>query len=210
MPPISAAGPIELPPYLAREFLLGGCLGLGVGVIVAAWGLIAPAEVGFDDHGEGGPIPGDTHHRWLVMIALSVFVCCGGHRGVLRVLLDTFRDMPPGAVQLLADTGEASSGSAGAISEGLARLLATSTRFALRASQPYLLVSLGAWLLSAVVTRHASFWAHVPLGALLRALGCLGVLFMTLGGLLRIFEGQVDPIMDRFREAAAVWGTSAP
>lgn len=179
-----------------RELCFGATLGLATGVVVAACGLIAPAAGTTDDADDQSGECGGVQHRWLVAIVLAAFMAWGGHRELLRVVLDSFQTMPPGA----GHWPEA----------GIASLLALGMRFSLHAAQPYLLVHLGGWLLNALVQRHATWWAHVPLGTCLRCVGYLGLLAIASGGLLRYWEGDWNPFLAEIRSVIASWGGTPP
>ena len=96
-------GPVSYLMLLGCEAAIGACLGLGVLVLLHGMTLagqligqasgLGMAEVFDPALDENVPL----FSRLLLLVALCVFLCIGGHRLVMAGLLDTFRAIPPGS-----------------------------------------------------------------------------------------------------------------
>jgi flagellar biosynthetic protein FliR len=105
-------GAIQYLMLLGSEAVIGACLGLGVlifihgmtlaGELVGQAGGLTLSEVFDPALDENVPL----FSRLMFLVAVSVFLCLGGHRMVMAGLLDTFRTIPPGSGGVPGSLGE--------------------------------------------------------------------------------------------------------
>lgn len=117
--------------FVGSELVVGLCLGMGVVVLftglevagqaIAQVSGLAAAEI-FDPTQETNV---SVFSRLLLLVALAIFVCIGGHRLVMAGLLETFRTIPPGSTALPQT-----------MTETLVTLVAQSFALGIRAAAP--------------------------------------------------------------------------
>jgi flagellar biosynthetic protein FliR len=175
----------ELVLALFREALLGLVLGLALLILVAglqaAGQLVGQmsglslAEVTDPDFGDSTPLIG----RLYDLVASTAFVLLGGHRLVLQALLDSFRWMPPGQVQLAGD-----------LLETLSQVAAQSFTLSVRVAAPVLAALLLATLVLGLIGRVLPTMNVFSIGFSLNTLLVMAVLSLSLGGAAWLFEEQ--------------------
>lgn len=196
--PVYAATPLADPGnvlnmavMVAREATIGFSLGLAIlilfsgiqlsGQVMSQLSGMSLAEV-FDPAFESSV---SVFTQILDWVALSIFVCIGGHRHVLAALLDTFEWMPPGHGSFNSD-----------IVEALCEITIQSFSTGIRASAPVLLALMLAVLLTGLVSRTLPQLNVMAIGFNINAFVMLGTLGVTLGAAAWVFQDQVDATLD--------------
>ena len=135
------------------------------------------------DPTSGASVPVFSH--LLFMVALAVFVCIGGHRMVMAGLLDTFRSIPPGQA---------------ALPEGLAEtfvaLVTQSFALGLRAATPAITALLLANLVLGLIGRTLPQLNILALGFSINSLLTFGLLMLSLGAAVWVFQQQIEPMLE--------------
>ncbi len=134
--------------FVGSELVVGLCLGMGVVVLftglevagqaIAQVSGLAAAEI-FDPTQETNV---SVFSRLLLLVALAIFVCIGGHRLVMAGLLETFRTIPPGSTALPQT-----------MTETLVTLVAQSFALGIRAAAPLVTALLLANLVIGLIGR---------------------------------------------------------
>ena len=134
----------------------------------------------------------------LGLLSTAVFLIIGGHRLLLGGLLDTFRAIPPGgsaALLLAAPGGGPGSGLLASLVEMFLLLITQSFQVAIRAAAPVLAAVLLATLLLGLISRTLPQLNIMVLGFGLNTMVTFGVLFLSLGSALLVFQDQVVPTL---------------
>lgn len=197
--------PHELVSYLlllGSELLLGMILGLGVmillsgvqitGQVISQLSGMSLADVfnpGFDSE-----VPLLSHLMYLV--TLAVFLIIGGHRRLIDALLHTFQTIPLGGGRL-PDT----------IAETLSTLLIESFALGLRAAAPAMVALLLATVLLGLISRTIPQINVMVVGFGINSLVTLGILAISFGGMVYLFQEAFDPgiemLLETIEKAAA-------
>jgi len=181
---------------VGSELLVGMALGLGVAILLAgadvagqvigqSSGLMA-AELFDPTQNESVPL----FSRLLFLTTVAMFVLVGGHRLVMAALLDTFRAMPPGSAvwnESLAET--------------FVTLAAQSLALGVRAAAPALAALLLANLVLGLIGRTLPQLNIFLVGFGLNAMLALGVLALSLGAAVWVFQDQVAPAIETLASA---------
>jgi len=196
---VSLADPGTAVGYLilvAGELLIGLCLGLGIvilfsgiqlaGELVGRVGGLMLADL-FDPTFEAD-VP--LFSRLLFLLSLAVFVCIGGHRMVMAGLLDTFTTIPVGEAAIPVS-----------MSDTLGRLVTQSFLLGLRASAPAVTAVLLATLVMGLIGRTLPQLNILAVGFGLNGMLTFGVMALSLGAGVMIFQAQVTPSLDLLLEA---------
>ncbi|MBN2022550.1 MAG: flagellar biosynthetic protein FliR [Pirellulales bacterium] len=181
---------------VAGELLIGLCLGLGIvilfsgiqlaGELIGRVGGLMLADL--FDPAMDAEVP--LFSRLMFLLAMAAFVCIGGHRMVMAGLLDTFSTIPVGgaAVPLpIVDT--------------LNRLVTQSFSLGLRAAAPAVTALLLATLVMGLIGRTLPQLNILAVGFGLNAMLSFGVMALTIGAGIMIFQDQVEPALDALLDA---------
>jgi len=181
---------------MGREAVLGLALGLAVmilftglqltGQIIGQMSGMSLADV-FDPTFNAN-IPVFT--QLLDLIALSVFLAMGGHRQVMRALLDTFRARPPGCDDL-----------PGSLVETLTAVLGESFVVGIRAGAPIMVALLMSVLILGLISRTLLQLNIIAVGFSINALMMLCVLSICLGAVVAVVQGHAESIIEAVRIA---------
>ena len=128
--------------------------------------------------------------RLFVLVSLSVFVCIGGHRLVMAGLLDTFQTIPPG-------NGIFSR----SIADAFVTLMAQSFSLGIRAAAPATIALLLATLVLGLISRTVPQLNVLILGFGMNSLLIFGALALTLGGMVWVFQEQIQPAVELMLDA---------
>ena len=182
--------------FVGAEVLIGLCLGLGVvilfsgihlaGEMIGRVGGLMMANVLDPTAGEQVPL----FSRLLHLVALAVFVCIGGHRIVMAGLLDTFKSIPLGSAAVPETMAQA-----------LVELVAQSFILGIRASAPALVAILLSTLVLGLIGRTLPQLNILAVGFGLNSMLTFGVLALTLGASVMVFQDQVEPALAVVLEA---------
>jgi flagellar biosynthetic protein FliR len=121
----------------------------------------------------------------LDWVAMSIFVCIGGHRQVLAALLDTFRWMPPGQ-----------GGCSNDLVDMLVEITTQSFVTGIRASAPVMVALLLAVLVTGLISRTLPQLNVMAIGFNINAFVLLGTFGITLGGAAWVFQEHLDATLD--------------
>ena len=174
------------------ELLVGMSLGIGVIVLFSGIGLagqmvgqasgLQAAEV-FD------PSQGDNvsvFSRLFSMLALAVFVLIGGHRILMAGLLDTFQAIPPAGMTLPIP-----------LAEKFVTLVTLSFSLGVRAAGPVIASLLVANLVLGLIGRTVPQLNILVIGFGMNILLTIGVLTLSLGGAVWLFQEEVEPVVEK-------------
>lgn len=180
---------------MARELVLGLALGLAVmilftglqltGQLVGQISGMSLADV-FDPTFQTS-VPIFT--QLLDVIAMSIFLAVGGHRQVMRALLDTFHWREPGGTDL--PTG---------IVEILTTVTTESFLIGIRAAAPVMVSLMLAVLILGLVSRTLPQLNILAIGFNINALIMLTTLSFSLGSIAWIVQERSEAILDAVQE----------
>ncbi len=182
--------------FIGGELIVGTCLGLGIMILVHGMEL-AGEIIGY----VGGLMIAEAYDptsdmntpilsRLFVLVSLSVFVCIGGHRLVMAGLLDTFQTIPPGSGVFSRS-----------IADAFVTLLSQSFSLGIRAAAPATIALLLATLVLGLVSRTVPQLNVLILGFGMNSLLIFGALALTLGGIVWIFQEQIEPAVELMLDA---------
>ncbi|MBN1587975.1 MAG: flagellar biosynthetic protein FliR [Pirellulales bacterium] len=206
---VATIQPASMPNYvvlLAAELLIGLFLGLGIvfllsgaqlaGGLIGRLGGLTLADVFDPASNEQVPLMG----RLMCLFTLVIFVAIGGHRMVIRVLLDTFESLPPGCMALPVS-----------IAHTLRELLTQSFVLGLRISAPVIMAVLLATLVLGLIGRTLPQLNLLAVGFGLNSMLSFGLLAMVLGIGAMVFQAQVEPTLELMTDALhAPFGSIGP
>jgi flagellar biosynthetic protein FliR len=187
---------IQMLLMLGHELMLGLALGLAVMILFAGLQLTGQiigqmsgtslADV-FDPTFNAN-IPVFT--QLLDIIAISVFLAIGGHRHLIRALLDTFRARPPGMEAFPLS-----------LAETLTKVLSESFVVGIRAAGPIMLALLMSMLILGLISRTLPQLNILVVGFSLNALMMLAVMSICLGSIITVVNGQAENVIEVVRTA---------
>jgi flagellar biosynthesis protein FliR len=193
---VAVGGAANYLVLLGCEAAIGVCLGLGVLVFVHAMTLageliaktagLSMAEV-FD------PMLDDNVpllSRLLFLLAITVFLCAGGHRMVMAGLLDTFQTLPPGGGSVPTS-----------LAEGFTTLVGLTFTLAVRVAAPVVTALLLATLMLGLIGRTIPQLNILAVGLGLNSLLLLAATALSLGVVAWAFQDQIQPAMEAIFEA---------
>jgi flagellar biosynthetic protein FliR len=187
---------IDLATLTAGELVVGLSMGLGMMILFAGLqltGQIAGQMSGMQladifDPGYQSSVP--LFARLLDLVTLAVFLTIGGHREVLRALLDTFQFMPP---------GEAS------FREGILSMLLelTTQSFVLgiRAAAPVMVALMLSVLVLGLISRTLPQLNILAVGFSLNSMIMLATLAISLGAIAYVFQHQAGLALETMRQS---------
>lgn len=181
---------------LAQEALIGVAIGLAVTILFGSLQLtgqiatqvsgISLAEVA--DPSLDTSVP--SYGQVLQTVAVLVFFGVGGHREMMEALLDSFRWNPPGH-GLAADD----------VLTCLTEIVTQSFVVGIRGAAPVLVALLLAVLVIGLIGRALPQLNLMALGFGLQATLLSGVLAVTLGSIVYVFQDEITPTIESIREA---------
>ncbi|HVA46262.1 MAG TPA: flagellar biosynthetic protein FliR [Pirellulales bacterium] len=187
-PPTTLAGSI---PLVGAELFIGFLLGSGVlllfsgvqlaGQIVGQMSGMTLADVynpGFD-----ADVP--LLSQLLYMVALAVFLLCGGHRMAMTGFLDTFAALPPGSASMATSLGDM-----------VVTLLVQSFSLGVRVAAPATAALMLASLVLGIISRTLPQLNVMALGFGLNALVTLSILSASLAGLAWLLQDEIEPALN--------------
>jgi flagellar biosynthetic protein FliR len=190
---------------LASELLFGIVLGLGVTIILGGIQMAGDlmSRVGgitladLFDPTTSTNVP--LFSQMLSLLSTALFMIIGGHRIVMGGLLDTFATVPPGGcVGMLLGPAATGSGQEmlSSLIEMVVVLITQSFHMSIRAAAPVMTAVLLATLVLGLVSRTLPQLNVMVVGFGLNAMITFGVLFLTLGASLLVFQDQILPTLD--------------
>jgi flagellar biosynthesis protein FliR len=190
---------------LGGELLVGVTLGLGVTIILGGMqmagdlmsrvGGITLADVLDPTTSTNVPL----FSQLFMLLSTAIFMIIGGHRIMMRGLLDTFSTIPPGGCLAMffgPAGGKASAGTASSLVDMTVVLISQSFNMSIRAAAPVMTAVLLATLVLGLVSRTLPQLNVMVVGFGLNAMITFGVLFLSLGGALLVFQDQIAPTID--------------
>ena len=185
---------------LASELMIGVVLGLGITILLSGMqmagdlmsrvGGLSLADVFDPTTSTNVPL----FSQLFGLLSTALFMIIGGHRMLLGGLLDTFSTIPPGgcvAMFLGADGGPDGQGMLASLVEMCLVLLAQSFHVAVRAAAPVLAAVLLATLVLGLISRTLPQLNVMVIGFGINAMMTFGVLFLSLGAAMLVFQDQV-------------------
>jgi flagellar biosynthetic protein FliR len=202
----SLALPAGLGPYVlavGAELLVGMCLGMGLVILLA--GIQMAGELisrigGLTLSDIFDPTVGDNvplFSKLLSLISTAVFMLIGGHRVVLRGLLDTFHTIPPGG-SLAMVLGHKPIGDGNllpSLADMFVVLTTQSFSLGIRASMPIVTAVLLATLVLGLIGRTLPQLNVLVLGFGLNAMLTFGILAVSLGAMVLVFQEGIEPAL---------------
>jgi len=198
--PLAAGSLTELAVLVAREAAIGMVLAAAMmvcfaslqltGQIISHLGGISIGDL--FDPSTNASVPFIA--QLLVLLATALLLITGGHRQVMRALLDLFHTMPPGQVRLPPD-----------LLAGVVQLLGLSFETAVRAGAPIAAALLLSMVVLGLIGRTLPQLNILAVGLGLNSVVMLGGLFLTLGMVMWVFQRQEETVI----ETVASWLASA-
>ncbi len=195
---VSVADPGTILNYavlVGSETFVGLCLGLGVmilfsgmqiaGELIGRTGGIMMADVFDPTSGESVPLLS----RLLHLLTLAVFVCMGGHRIIMAALLDTFQTIPLGSCAIPVS-----------IADTFVALVTQACVLGVRAAMPVTAALLLSTLVLALVSRTLPQLNILALGFSMNAMLTFGVLALSLGAAVWLFQDQLLATLESLLE----------
>ncbi len=189
---------------IGGELMIGVVLGMGITILLSGIqmagdmmsrvGGLTLAEV--FDPATSTSVP--LFSQLLGLLSTAVFLIMGGHRILLGGLLDTFRAIPPGgSLSLFLGTNNsgASPGLLASLLEMFLVLITQSFHVAIRAAAPVVTAVLLATLVLGLISCTLPQMNVMAIGLGLNAMITLGILFLSLGAALLVFQDQVVPTL---------------
>ena len=169
---------------IVGEWVAGLLLGLSVAGLF--WGLQVASQTVSQMAGlsltavdsEAGPVSALT--RWMDLLTLSVLLASGGHRHIMRALLDTFRAAPPGQFRWSQIDPAA-----------VFDMLGHSLQFGLRVALPLMACLLVSALLAGMLGRIMPQLNVLVMSSSLNSLLLLAILAIGAGAISWSFQGQI-------------------
>lgn len=181
----------ELGLVMAGESLIGIILGLGVLVLLSGMQMAGQiiAQMSGMSIGEVFNPQLDTNmplfSQLLYYFALAIFALGGGHRLVMGALLDTYQAMPPGQA-ILGDS----------LLETCSTLMTQSLSLGIRVAAPSTAALLVANVVLGIISRTMPQLNVLSFGFGFSALITFAILWMSLGSVGTVFEGQLEPMVE--------------
>lgn len=176
---------------VGTELVIGVWLGLGIQILFSGIELAGQligrvsgemmAETYDPTTEENNAVLSQLFH-W---VGMAVFLCIGGHRMVMAGLLDTFHVIPPGGAGL-----------PDSVRQTCEVLLTESISLGIQAAAPVLTALLLATLVVGLIGRTMPQLNVLALGFNLYALVMFGVLIISIGSIVWVFQDQVEPILN--------------
>ena len=185
---------VNLLVLLGKELLVGLTLGLGVailfaglhvaGQIVSQMSAINLANVVDPAFNEEVTV----FSQLFDVVALSAFLLIGGHRTVMSALLETFRWLPVSDVPF-----------ASGVVATLIDILTQSFLLGIRAAAPTMVALFMAMLVLGLISRTLPQLNILVVGFSVNTVVLIATLAVTLGGIVWIFQDQVDPTLNALK-----------
>ncbi len=182
--------------FIGSELIIGLCLGLGIvilfsslqlaGQLIGRTGGMMMANV--LDPTSGAEVP--LFSRLLFLVALSIFVCIGGHRMVMAALLDTFASIPPGSGTISTT-----------IVPAFTDLLAQSFALGIRSAAPVVTAILLSTLIMGLISRTMPQLNILAVGFGMNAMLTFGVLALSIGASVYIYQDEIEPALTLMLQA---------
>ncbi|MGO8750543.1 MAG: flagellar biosynthetic protein FliR [Thermoguttaceae bacterium] len=182
---------VEWLVLVGGELLVGMSLGIGIVVLLSGIGLtgqmvgqasgLQAAEVLDPSQGDNVSV----FSQLFSMLATAVFVLIGGHRILMAALLDTFQFIPPGGMTLPIP-----------LAEKFVTLVSLSFSLGVRAAGPVVASLLVAHLVLGLIGRTVPQLNILVIGFGMNILLALGVLTLSLGAAVWLFQEQIEPVVE--------------
>jgi flagellar biosynthesis protein FliR len=186
----------EFGRLLVNELLVGLLLGLGINILfsgvqvagqvvsqLSGMSLANVSSPGFD---EDIPVFAQLYY----FLTVAVFVAVGGHRIVTQSLLETFTTLPPGHAAIGDSFVEVITG-----------IMTQAFVLGVRAAAPLLTALLLANLILGLISRTLPQINVIAVGFGLNSLLTLGLMFLSIGAAVWIFQDPTIDVMHRIQES---------
>jgi len=191
MPFQEPANLLQLFAMIAREASLGLMLGVSILILVSGLQLAGQliSQVGGLQLADIFDPTFDTSmpifSKLLELVAVSVFLCIGGHRQVMEALLYSFRSIPPGNV-VWSETW----------TDALCQIALQSFEVGLRASAPVVIALLMSTLILGLISRTVPQLNILAVGFGLNSLVLLGAMSFCVGAAGWILHDQATSVLE--------------
>jgi len=186
---------IEMTLMLTREVVLGLLLGMSLqilfsglqlaGQIISQMSGMSLADVFDPTFNQSVPI----FAQLLETMSLSFFIAIGGHRMLIRALLETFRWRPPGVHDI--PTG---------IVAAVTDVVHQSFLIGIRAGAPVMVALLMAILVLGLISRTLPQLNVIAVGFSLNSMVMMLTLAMSLGAIAWVVQEQAELVIERMTE----------
>lgn len=187
-PPATLAACI---PLVGAELFVGFLLGSGMVLLfsgIQLAGQIVGQMSGMtfaDIYNPGFDTDVPLLSQMLYLIALSIFLLCGGHRIAMTGFLDTFAALPPGSVGMATSLGDM-----------VVTLLMQSFALGIRIAAPATVALMLASLVMGIISRTLPQLNVMALGFGLNALVTFSFLSASLAGMAWLFQDEIEPAIE--------------
>jgi len=182
---------------IGSELVIGLALGLGITILLSGIELAGHlvdqvsgmliAEVVDAFQGNNSSIVS----RMLFFLTVAIYVSLGGHRLAMAGLLDTFQAIPPGSAAMPSR----------ALTETMVTLVIQSFDLGFRAAAPVVASLLLANFVLGLISRAMPQLNLFVMGFGLNAMLALGVLGVSIGAAVWVFQDQIEPTILAVLEA---------
>ncbi len=189
---------------IGSELVIGLVLGMGISILlggiqmagdmVSRVGGLTLSEIFDPTTSSNVPL----FSQLLGLLSTALFMILGGHRMLLGGLLDTFSAIPPGGgVAMFFGTGDGASdpGFLASLVQMFLLLITQSFHVAIRAAAPVVTAVLLATLVLGLISRTLPQLNVMVVGFGLNAMITFGVMFISLGATLLVFQDQIVPTL---------------
>jgi flagellar biosynthetic protein FliR len=186
----------EFGRLLVNELLVGLLLGLGInilfsgvqvaGQVISQLSGMSLADVFNPGFGEDISVFAQLYY----FLTVAVFVALGGHRIVTQALLETFTVLPPGHAALGSSFVEVITG-----------IMTQAFVLGIRAAAPLLTALLLANLVLGLISRTLPQINVLAVGFGVNSLLTLGLMFLSLGAAVWVFQDPTIDILQRIQES---------
>ncbi len=196
---------VEYGHLMVNEVLVGLLIGLGMQILFGGIQLTGQiisqlsgtALAGTYDPSFGASV--SIHSQVLYYLTLAVFLSVGGHRMVMKALLDTFFWVPPGKA-VLGDT----------FVEALTTVMSKSFSLGVQAAAPAMTALLLATIILGLIGRTLPQINVIAVGFSINSLLTLGVMFVSVGSIAWLFQGNVEETLTFLQEAVTSHSSVTP
>lgn len=183
---------VEFTTLVAGEFLIGLVLGLGLMILIQGMGLAGElvsriSGIGMNDiYDPTSETEVTGMSQFILTLGLVAFICFSGERALVGGLLESYRELPIGAAFASEDI----------LAVSLA-MLEASFVLAVRVAAPAMAALLVVTLVLGLISRTLPQLNLLILGFGLNGLAAFGIVLMTVGMTIGVFEHELLAALDR-------------
>jgi flagellar biosynthesis protein FliR len=177
---------------IGSELVIGLSLGMGITILLSGIqlaGHLVDQVSGMLIAETFDPMQGENTSlvsQLLFFLTVAIYVSIGGHRLAMAGLLDTFQAIPPGSAAMPSH----------ALTDTLVTLVVQSFDLGFRAAAPVVAALLLANVVLGLIARALPQLNLFVLGFGLNAMLALGILGISIGAAVWVFEDQIEPTVN--------------